>query len=78
MARFFFHVHDDVDAPDDEGLELLDVAAAETEAIRGVRALASEQISHGKLNLSHFIEVVDETGSLVRTVSFGDAIELTR
>ena len=78
MARFFFHVHDEDDSRDEEGIELPDAASAEAEAIKGARAIAAEQVFGGRLNLSYFIEVADESGGLVTTVYLSDAIELTR
>jgi hypothetical protein len=74
MPRFFFHVIDDIDARDDEGLELRDVEAARSEAIRGARALACEEVAGGRLNLAHRIEVTDARGELVTTVRFSAAI----
>lgn len=77
MPRFFFHVHDDDDAFDEEGRELPDFATARAEAIRSARALARDEVSRGRLNLSHRIEVADECGVAVAIVTFGDAIDVT-
>ena len=74
MPRFFFHVYDDVVALDEEGVELPDAAGAEREGRRGARALASEQVLEGRLNLSHRIDIADETGAVVATIAFRDAI----
>ena len=76
MPRFFFHVHDDVIARDDEGSELPDLEAARRYAIKGARELACEQIKSGKLSLHHRLEVEDEQGRTVLTLPFGSAFRL--
>lgn len=74
MPTFFFNVYDDLAATDEDGLELPDLDAAKAEAVRGARALACEQVTRGRLNLSHRIEVTDEIGRTVATVTFRDAV----
>ena len=74
MPRFFFHVHDDIDTVDEDGLELADIGAAQTTAVRAARALACEQVMAGHLHLDHRIDVADEGGALIATVTFGDAV----
>jgi hypothetical protein len=75
MPRFFFHVFDDLACTDDDGLVLPDAAAAWQEAIKSARALASEQIAHGCLTLSHRIEIEDERGRRV-SLAFRDAFTM--
>jgi DNA primase len=74
MPRFFFHVRDDVDAPDPEGLVLADAEKALQEALRGARAIAAAQVLEGHLHLSHRIEVEDESGATIATITFRDAV----
>jgi hypothetical protein len=74
MSRYFFHVHDDVEASDQDGVELPSIEAAKWEALRGARSLAAEQVLEGRLNLGHSIDVADETGAVVATVTFRDAV----
>lgn len=62
MPRYFFHVHGDVIALDEEGVELPSLAAASLQAIRGARDLVAEQVKHGHFVLSYWIDVVDEQG----------------
>ena len=76
VPRFFFHVHDDIDALDEEGRELPDLAAARDAAINGVRELACEQIRKGKVDLRHRIEVADDAGRTVLKITFGDAFAI--
>lgn len=79
MQRFFFHIYNDVDTPDDEGLELADVAAAIERGRAEVRVLAAESVRQcGHLVLSHRIEIVDEHEVTVATIRFGDVIAIER
>ena len=76
MPRYFFHVYDDVIAKDDEGMDLPNLAAARLNAIRGARDIISEQVRHGHLVLSHWIDVVDEGGATVLTLPFREAVDI--
>ena len=76
MPRYFLNVYDDVVAVDEEGVELPNLAAARLQAVRGARDLMTEQVRHGYLVLSHWIDVVDEQGEKVLTVTFRDAIDI--
>lgn len=77
MGRYFFHLHDEMDVQDAEGTELADLGAARALAILSAREVACESIAEGRLNLDHFIEVTDDRGHHVVTVSFGDAIKVS-
>ena len=76
MPRFFFNVYDDVVAMDDEGMALPNLDAARLQAIAGARALMAEQVTHGYLARSHWIDVVDEAGAVVFHLPFGDAVDV--
>jgi hypothetical protein len=76
VPRFYFHVYDDVIAQDEEGMELPNLAAARLNAIRGARDLIAEQVRHGHFVLSHWIDVVDEQGEKVLTVTFREAVDI--
>ena len=76
MPRYFFHVYDDVIAHDEEGAELPNLAAARLNALIGARDLISEQVRRGYVVLSHWIDVVDEQGQKVLTVTFRDAVDI--
>ena len=76
MPRYFFHVYDDDVAQDDEGQELPNVAAARLVAIRGARDLIAEQVRHGHFVLSHWIDVSDDQGDKVLTVTFRDVVDI--
>ena len=74
MPRYFFHLHNDIDVIDKEGVELTDAAAARSFALSNARDVAAENVRQGRLNLTHSIEVVGTGGNPVMTVSFSDAV----
>jgi hypothetical protein len=76
VPRYFFHVYDDLISHDDEGADLPNLAAARLNALRSARSLIAEQVMHGYLVRSHWIDVVDEHGEKVLTVTFHDAVDI--
>lgn len=77
MPLFFFNIYNDDITSDREGIELADISAARELGCHEVRGLAAESIKlHGSLDLDHRIEILDESGTLVSTVRFGDAIKV--
>jgi hypothetical protein len=76
MPRFFFHIYDDAVVRDEEGIELADRRAAEQAAIAGARALICDQVMKGRIALGHRIEVEDQAGAQVATISFADAVHI--
>jgi hypothetical protein len=78
MPRFHFHVINDIDAPDEEGEELDNLSAANLKAIDYARDLASAAVRQGRLDLKHRIDVEDEHGKVLLTVTFADAIDVLK
>ena len=77
MPRFFFHLHNDLDCPDEEGLELADLAAARTHASRSARVIAGETVKEqGHIIGDHRIDIEDEHGSVLDSVYFRDAVKI--
>lgn len=76
MPRYFFHLHNDIDAPDEEGQEQENDRAAMEQALECARDIASAAVKNGNLNLRHFIVCVAEDGREVGIVRFGDAITI--
>ena len=75
MPRYYFHLINDVDALDPEGVELPDLRAARERAIKNVRFTAAEAIKEqGKIVLHHRIEIEDGQGNVLDTVLFGDVV----
>ena len=76
MPRFYFNVYDDVVATDEEGVTLPNLDAARRQALAGARALMAEQVTHGYLVRTHWIDVLDEAGTVVLHLPFADAIDV--
>lgn len=77
MPRFHLHIQDRAGrSPDEEGLELEDLAAARSQALDGIRSLAGEEVRTGVLTLDGHVEITDQAGNLLDVVRFVDAVEL--
>ena len=77
MPRFYFHVIDDLVALDEEGVELPNLQAVESQAVLGAQELIAEEVRvRGRVPLHHRIEVTDERGEVVMTVPFKDVVKL--
>ena len=77
MPRFFFHLYDGQEILDEEGLELSDAAAARLCARKQALVSASLEVLDGHLTLGHRIEVRDESGDSVFSVTFGDLVRIS-
>lgn len=76
MPRYFFHLHNSVEATDYEGRMLPDMKAARKEAIKCAREIIASEIKEtGKINLSHWVEIEDEKGIKI-PLRFGDCIDV--
>jgi hypothetical protein len=77
MPRFYFHLRDDLDVADDEGLELPSLDAAREHAAANARfTLAQLAIEEGKINFGHCVDIEDEEGSVLDTVRFRDVVKV--
>lgn len=77
MPPYFFHLHNDVDAPDDEGVELPDLDAARAHATTLVRFTFGETAKdEGRVVLHHRIDIEDESRAVLDTVYFRDAVKV--
>ena len=75
MPRYYFHLRDDLSADDEEGLDLPSPDAARARAEAFARALiAASVLERGLINLAHRIDVANEEGRDVLTVTFGDVV----
>ena len=75
MPRFYFHIGDGHGfIEDDEGIDLLDQAAARTKAVEAARDLMAGDLRDGQLDLTSFIEVEDEAHRLLFTLTFAEAV----
>ena len=77
MPRFFFHLHNDVDAPDPDGVELPDRAEARAVALQNARFSAGQSVKDmGHIVGGHRIDIEDENGTVLDTVYFRDAVKI--
>jgi hypothetical protein len=75
MPRYYFHVREGSEISHDrEGQELPDVEAARREAINANREILGEKLLHGGALNSRTIEIADESGHIVDTVSANDVL----
>src|SRR5258707_9936453 len=71
MGRFYFHLQaDDQIVPDDEGVDLPDLSAAEHEAILAAREILGEAIKSGRPEVSKAFVIADEEGRALAIVPF--------
>ena len=77
MPRFYFHLYDNLDVLDDEGIELPDLEAARSHAVRCARVTFAETVKdEGRVVLHHRIDIADEEGAVFEAVRFGDAVRV--
>ncbi len=77
MLRVFIHIHNGNGfTPDEEGMEVADLAGARAKAEEGIRSIISEEARHGLLDLRGRAELTDETGQVLLVIPFRDVFEL--
>ena len=77
VPRFHFHLLNDVDAPDPDGMELADLDAAREHAHKFARVTIAETIKdEGRVNLDHRIDIENEHGEVFETVRFRDVLRV--
>ena len=76
MTRYRFHVCDGAGfCEDPKGIDLPDAEAAYREALSQARRLMVEETIERRLSFASFIEVEDEAGRHLFTVTFDEAVE---
>lgn len=70
MPRYYFHVHDHLDLPDVDGIELADLGTARAEAVRLCGALLKEQADIFWQRDAWRMDVTDEEGTTLFSLSF--------
>ncbi|RYF01896.1 MAG: hypothetical protein EOO77_32895, partial [Oxalobacteraceae bacterium] len=77
MYRFHLHLHEaDTIVHDHVGIMRNDLEAVRQEAVRAARDIMCADLAEGRLVLSSHIEVTDETGEVVLSLSFRDLVEV--
>ncbi|MET0191956.1 MAG: hypothetical protein ABW200_01130, partial [Hyphomicrobiaceae bacterium] len=73
----YFHLHDDLDVSDDEGLEFPDLEAAREYAGRCARSLMCATLAEERrITLHHRIDIENDHGDVLATVRFADALRI--
>lgn len=76
MKRYFFHIrHNGETVMDEEGDEYPSLDDAKSSAIRSVRELVAARIKNGHMVSDKYMDVHDETGELLASISFHGVIE---
>jgi len=76
MPRYYFDLHNDMDAVDHEGKELAGIEQATRQALVEARAMLEDSAGHGRINLNHFIQVRDESGKVVHRLHFDEVVTI--
>lgn len=76
MPRFYFDLHNDFDALDQEGKELDGIEDARAIALAEAREMIEASVAEGRVDLNHFIQVRDESGNIVHRLRFREAITI--
>jgi hypothetical protein len=78
MQWLFFHLHERGSVLiDEEGVEVESLEEARTRALREARSIMSSEVAAGQLCLSCHISVEDAEGSILLTLPFRDAVDIT-
>jgi hypothetical protein len=78
MPHYFFHLRNFMDVPDPEGEEYPNFELAQAAALKYTRDMvAASAQEHGAIDLTHFIEVIGETGESMLTIKFGQAVRVS-
>lgn len=77
MPRYFFDIFNGGGpVPDEEGVELPDLAAARAAAIVGIRSMLCEEVEQGRIDLDGRIEIYNCGRERLAAVPFGEAVEV--
>ena len=75
MARYYLNLYNHGGPVlDEEGHEVRDLEAARAQAIAGIRSILAEELLHGRLDLGGRMEIVDESGRILATIPFREAV----
>jgi len=79
MPRYFFHIYDDAETLDLEGLDLASHEAAIAVARHELARLAADELKHqGQVNTAMRIDVTLTGGQMVASVHFDDLLDGAR
>ena len=79
MTRYFFHLYNDVEAPDPDAVELPNFGAARTVAIHNARFTVAETIkTEGRFIGDHRIDIEDDDGKVLESIYFRDVATIEK
>ena len=79
MARYHFNLHNgDELVEDEEGRELSGIDEARAEALKGIRSILAHEALQGRIDLRGRIEVRDEEGRFLFTLTYEEAVEFAQ
>ena len=77
MQRYFFNLHNSIGPVlDEEGQVLSGPDEARSVALASIRSVLGNEMASGELDLNGRIDVTDEHGKVVMSVSFEQAIKV--
>lgn len=76
MPHYYFHLYNDTVSMDEEGVDLPDLEAARANGIKEAREMMMETMAAGRINFSHRIDIADESGAIVDSVTFAEAVRV--
>lgn len=75
--RYYFHLRDGVERLlDPQGADVDDPAQLARMALKEARAVVAQEALEGEINLQQRIEIEDEGGNLIHSLSFADAVRI--
>ena len=79
MPHYHLHLHNaHVDASDEEGMDLTDLAEAQSRAIEGIRDFLSHELKAGKIDMRGQVDIADDSGTILHSVQFSEAFTIIR
>ena len=76
MPKFFFHLRDSTDEVlDPEGVHMAEEAVAGAALLQARDCIAGD-VMRGKIDLHYRIDVHEEAGAVIHSLSFADAVEI--
>ena len=77
MSLYYFHLYEGSDIiTDEEGREYESLGEAVSAAHLDARSILSEDVQHGRLDLSRKLAVEDQIGTVLHELQFTGAIEI--
>jgi hypothetical protein len=79
MPRYFFDLYNDIVARDEEGSVLSGLEEAHGRALDEAREMITASVEeHGKIDLTHRIEIRDDAGEILEQIQFEEAVQFVR